>query len=115
MVNNFSDFDLEIQDQKDRSTEHHNGNVPTAGTPITTSTTFDRSIQLVYINNPSKGLNANSPGDLLYVSWDGGTNYITLTRGSWIIWPGKGSGTVGQSLTIDSNNNGVKYEIILVS
>lgn len=111
----FTDFDVETQDQKDRETEHSNGDVTTAGTPETVSTTSGKSIQLAYINNPSRGPNGNSPGDLLYISWDGGTTFITLTRGSWIIWPGKGSGTDGQSIVLDSNNDGVKYEIMLVS
>lgn len=114
-MGNFDDFDVEIQDNKERNSEHHNGTVTTAGTPETETTDSGDAIQLTYIYNPSRGPLANSPGDLLYVSWDGGTSYTTITRGSWFIWPGKGSGAAGDTLTIDSNVDGVNYECILVT
>ena len=111
----FDDFDLEIQDDKERGTEHYNGTVTTAGVPVTVSTINNNTIQYTYVYNPTRGPNANSPGDMLYISWDGGTTYTTLPRGSSIMWPGKGSGSSGESITIDSNVDGVKYEVMLVA
>jgi hypothetical protein len=112
-----ADFDhrnIEIQDEIGRDTEHYNGSVTTAGSPVTVSTSSANPIQFSYILNPSKGTNANDPTDLLYVSWDG-TNYTVIPRGGYIMWPGKGFGTSNQSIKIDSNANGTNYEVMLVS
>ena len=109
----FNDFDLESQDNKERGTEHYNGSVTTAGSPVTISTASSVPIQLTYVYNPTKGPNANIPGDLLYVSWDG-TNYTVIPRGGYIIWPGKGFGSNFQSISIDSSDDGVNYEVMLV-
>lgn len=111
------DFDLEIQDDKQRDTEHFNGNVTTAGSPVTLTTSTGRPIQLVRIWNPNKGDYINGPTDLLKISWDDGANWSTYPRGTWEIWPGKGSTTAveGDTIKVDSNVDGVGYEILIVS
>jgi len=108
------ELQTETQDNIERTNEHFNGNVVTAGVPVTITTGTGRPIQLAFIYNPEQGVNANDLGDILYISWDG-TNYATFPRGTSMVWPGKGFGTDSNQLKIDTNNNGTKYEIMLVS
>jgi len=82
---------------------------------FTISTSSSKSINYTYVYNPAKGPNANGPGDLLYVSWDGGTNYTVIQRGGYIMWPGKGSGSNNHQITLDANNNGTNYEVMLIA
>jgi hypothetical protein len=107
---NFTDFDVEIADNKDSSPEHKNGSVTTAGTPVTVSRTDAKNSQLVFINNPSKGVNANAINAVLYVSIDGGVTYVSLARGESQHFPGV---IVNGNLKINASANGVKYEAIL--
>lgn len=110
----FRDFDVEIQDESGRNTEHYNGAITTAGSPVTIATSSGNSIKYAYIYNPAKGLNANDPGDLIYISWDGGSHYTVIPRGGYIMWPGKGSGSNNHQITLDTNENGTKYEVMLI-
>lgn len=108
------EMQIEIGDNVERSTEHHNGTIVTAGSPTTITLASNKPIQLTYIYNPEVGSNKNNPSDVLYISWDG-TNYTALSNGNTLIWPGKGFGSYGSSIKINSNNNGVKYEVMIVS
>ena len=105
----FNNFDLEIEDLKDAVVEHKNGSVTTAGTPVTITATGSKKILSALIINQAVGPQANSLGDLLYVSFDGGSNYTTISRRGNIAIQG-----AYDDIRVDSNNNGVKYEIILV-
>jgi hypothetical protein len=110
-VANFSDFDVEIQDIKDSTPEQFNGTVATAGTPVTITPTSAKPIQLILIQNPRKGPNANSSSNkVLLVKVDGGALKYSVARGSQIYIPG-----VYNSFTIDANLNGTNYELILWS
>lgn len=106
----FEDFDIEVQDEKDTTPEHQNGQVTTAGTPASLTPTSTKAIQLAYVKNPNKGPNANGSQDVLLVSIDGGTTYTSVSRGEYAYFPG-----VFTTLKLDSNNNNVKYEVILWS
>lgn len=108
------EFENEIADEVNRNTEHFNGTITTAGTPVVITTGTNRSIQLIQIVNPDKGTYANSPGVLLKVSFDG-TNYTTLSRGAVLIWPGKGYGTNSNQVKLDGSANGTKYEVLVIS
>ena len=103
----FDDFDIEIQDQRGNTPEQINGSVTTAGVPVTITPSSGK-ITSIEVVNPNKGPNANSSADLLYVSFDG-TTYATINRGGYKAL----EGVYLDSIKIDSNNNGVKYEIIL--
>jgi hypothetical protein len=107
-MGNFSDFDIEIQDIKDSSPEHFNGTVTTAGTPVTITPSSGKIIQLVLINNPNRGPNANTINQVLLVNIDGGSYKFSVPRGSSFYIPG-----IFSSFKIDSNLNSTKYEVIL--
>ena len=104
------DFDVEVQDEKQSNPEHINGNVATAGSSQTITPSSGNKIQLAYIKNPNKGPNANGFQDVLLVSIDGSTNYTVISRGEYTFFPG-----VFDSIKIDTNNDGTKYEIIIWS
>lgn len=107
---NFIDFDVEVQDIKGTSPEHKNGTVTTAGSPVTVSRTDSANCVYIFVNNPSKGTRANDINDVLYVSIDGGTTYITLSRGESQYFPGY---IINGNLKIDTSNNGTNYEVVL--
>tara|TARA_R100000951_G_scaffold19275_1_gene16086 strand:- start:3557 stop:3877 length:321 start_codon:yes stop_codon:yes gene_type:complete len=104
------DFDVEIQDEKQSNPEHFNGVVTTAGSPVTITPTSGENVQLVLVKNPNKGPNKNNPNDVLLVSIDGGTTYVSLSRGEYAYFPG-----IFTSVKIDSTANGAKYESIVWS
>lgn len=108
------EIQTEIQNNLERATEHFNGTVAAAGTPIEIETASARSLQLTIIQNPEKGANANQLNDILYVSFDG-TNYLSLSRGTGIVWPGQGYGTDKNKLKIDASRDGVKYEVMVAT
>jgi hypothetical protein len=105
-----NDFDIEIQDEKDSTPEHFNGNVASAGTSVPITPTSGKDIQLAYIKNPNRGDNKNEIADVLYINIDGGSEYTTLSRGEYVYLPGTFT-----TLKIDSNNNGTNYEVIVWS
>ena len=107
---NFNDFDVEVQDVKDSIPEHKNGSVTTAGTPVTVARTDTKNAMLVFVNNPSKGVNANAINVVIYVSIDGGTTYVSLVRGESQYFPGV---VANGSFKVDASMNGTKYESIL--
>lgn len=105
----FNDFDIEIENDKESSSEHYNGSVATAGSPVTLTHTSG-NIKGFIVNNPTKGTNANGINDVLYISTDSGTTYLTIERGANLSI----SLINIVDLRIDSNNNGVNYEVILI-
>lgn len=104
------DFDVEIQDEKQSAPEHFNGDVATAGTPVVITPTSGNIVQLVLVKNPNKGPNKNNPNDVLLVSIDGGTTYVSISRGEYSYFPG-----VFTDLKIDATANGAKYETVVWS
>ena len=103
------DFDIEIQDKSGNSPVHYNGTITTAGSP--TTITPSNTISQIFIQNPSKGPNANSSTNaVLLISVDGGVTYISIERGASISISGYFT-----SLKIDTNTNGTKYEAIVWS
>lgn len=110
---NFNDFDTEIQDDKQRNTEHFNGNLGTAG--ATSQITAASILQYSYIYNPPFGPYANNPNEILYISFDGGTNFISLGRGQYIMWPGKGSGSSSNIITLKGSDDNMGYEVMTIS
>jgi hypothetical protein len=103
----FRDFNIEVDDNVNNEPEHFNGSVTTAGSPVTISLTSTRDISNILLINPSKGPNANGINDLLYLNVDGGSTYITLARGESVSLP-----VNKPTIKINSNVNGVKYELI---
>ena len=88
--------------------EHKNGNVATAGTPATIVATNNEHIGKALVSNPDAGPNKNNINDVLLVSMDNGANFMALSRGDAFMFPG-----IFANIKIDSNTDGVKYEIIL--
>lgn len=110
-MSNFSDFDIEITDVKDSTPEQFNGTVATAGSPVTITPTSGKVIQLVLIQNPRKGPNANSSSNkVLLVNISGTGIRYSIPRGTHIYIPG-----VFNSFTIDANTNSTNYELMLWS
>lgn len=103
-----NDFDVEVKDERGSDPEHVNGTVTTAGFPDSLTLTSGKPIQLALVKNPSRGPNRNDFPDVLLVNIDGGATELSLSRGEALYLPG-----VYTALSIDSNNNGVKYEVIL--
>lgn len=87
---------------------HQNGSVATAGSPVSITAPDSNIIQGFFIQNPSKGPNANGNNDYLLVSIDNTTNYITLNRGESMSFQGDTS-----TIKVDASSNGVKYEAIV--
>jgi uncharacterized protein YaiE (UPF0345 family) len=108
----FDDHDIEIQDEKDSSPEHFNGNVASAGTPVTLTPTSAKPVQLAFIhcNSVRDPSNANAIGDAIKFSLDGGVSWTTLMSGESICVPG-----IYANLKLDTNENGTYYEVILWS
>ena len=110
-MSTFDDFDLEVQNKFDAEPEHFNGSVATAGSPVTITPTNGRDTQTATVLNPRRGPNANSISDVLLVSFDGGTTYISLGRGDSI----KINANITAGVKIDANNDGTNYEVVVVS
>lgn len=110
-MSTFSDFSLEIQNKFDAEPEHFNGSVATAGVPVTITPSNGRNIQSVSVLNPRKGTNANGIDDVLLVSVDGGTNYISLARGDSL----SVDANILSGVRIDTNTNGTNYEVLVIS
>lgn len=109
MSPSFEDFDIEIQDEKQSNPEHFNGNVTTAGVPVTLSLTSAVEIQWAYIEcagtrDPD---NKNNINDSIKYSLDG-TNYIPLMAGESAFVPG-----IVSEIKLDTNTNGTYYYVIL--
>ena len=111
-MNDFGDFDIEIQDNKNSSLESFIGSIATAGVPSTLTPTSRNSIRLAFINVQSKRDpdNPNDINDAIKYSIDGGITYHTLLSGESIFIPG-----VFTNLKLDTNNNGTYYQVILWS
>jgi hypothetical protein len=107
---NFTDFDLEVENNKEAAPEHFNGTVATAGVPVTITPTNGNPISSAIIINQNKGPNANDINDLLYVNFTAGSTYTTIQRGGNLVISGSFT-----SIKIDTNVNGTKYEVIVVS
>lgn len=99
----FSDGDL-----LEMTPYHVNGNVPVAATPVVLTAPGPNTIQQVFIQNPSKGVNSNGVNDILYISIDEGTTFLTLIRGESVSLAGD-----TPNVQIKSSSNGVNYEAIL--
>ncbi len=89
----FNDSDL-----SEMTPFHVNGSVAVAATPVTLTAPSSNIIQQIYVQNPSKGVNANAINDLLYISIDQGSTFLTLARGESI------------SLAGDTPSIQIKYE-----
>lgn len=106
------DFDIELQDDRMSDPEHFNGNVASAGTPVTITPTNSRPIQLAYImcNSTRDPDNSNNINDAIKFSLDGGSTYSTLMSGESQYVPG-----VFDNIKIDASDDGVYYQIIVWS
>ncbi len=106
----FDDFDIEIQDNKQATPEQFDGNVPTAGTPITITPTSGDKIQLAFIHvpGPRDPDNPNALGDAIKFSLDGGTKYTTLLANESIFMPG-----IFDNLKLDTNEDNTYYQVIV--
>ena len=112
-----NDFDLEVQDEFHRTTEHINGLtgvIAGIGGAITITPANNRVLQGTLINNPLEGVRANNRTSILYASWDN-VNFITIPAGDNIVWGGKGYGANENTVKLYSNNSSVNYEIMVVS
>jgi len=109
-VADMQDRDIEIQNEKNSDPEQFEDSVTTAGTPETITPSTGNIIQMALVQNPHKGKNKNNPNDVLYVNIDGSSTTFTVAYGEAIPFSG-----VYSTLSIDSNNNGVNYEVILWS
>jgi hypothetical protein len=94
---------FEVQDNLG-STSHFNGTVGTSSTAIPTtpgSPIADVMISCLVSNTPTKNL---------LVSFDGGTNFFTLTPGTAMSWTMRGSAT---QFHIKGSAASTAYEIIV--
>lgn len=107
-MSTFSDFDVEVQNTRDRNVEQFNGSVTTAGVPVTI-TPSTGTITGVIVSNPTRGPNANGSTDVVLVSIDG-TNYMALSRGESL----NVDDIYVTSIKIDANNNGTNYETVIL-
>jgi len=108
------EIQTEIQNNQERTTDQWESSIPAALTPIEIATSTGRAIQLLYIYNPTTGVNRNSSNSIIYISWDG-VNYTTIQRGTSFFWTGKGYGPNGDRVKLKSNDAGTKYELMMVS
>lgn len=90
-------------------TTHYNG---TVGSPdsLVPSVIGDK-ISNVLVRNPS----TNGINDILYVSFSGGTTYLSLKRGEFAAWSPKNnsSGTPITQVRVSGSTPTVAYEIIM--
>ena len=104
---NFSDFDIEIQDEKDAKVEQINGSVTTAGSAVTVAPSSGLLFNQALIVNQPIGPNANAYGTYLTITVDDNTDIITIKRGGHVRIDGRGN-----NIKIDSNVSGAKFEVI---
>jgi hypothetical protein len=104
----FSNFDVEVQDETGAAPEPFNGTLGTAGTVSTITPVSGRNVQKALIVNPKAGVNANSINDVLYFSIDSGVTYMALSRGETATIPG-----LYATIKLKGSANSVKYELIL--
>lgn len=105
---NFTDFDIEVQDEKGNIPEQFNGSVTTSGSPVTITPSSGK-IVAAEVFNPNRGTNANGFDDNLLVSFDGGSTFRTVPRGGTIAI----ESVYLDDFQVDANNDGTNYEIIL--
>jgi hypothetical protein len=109
----FNELQTEVQDNIERTTDQYVLTaVDTTGEAVTTST--GRCIQLTEIYVPTRGPNGNASSAIALVSWDG-TNFMTYTRGSNEMFPGKGYGTNENQIWVKAYTGTVNVEIKMVS
>ena len=92
--------------------EHFNGNVTTAGNPITIIPTSLKAISYTFIqcNTVRDPVNPNTISDAIYFSLDNGVTYSTLMAGESIFVPG-----VYDNVKLDSNSDATNYQVIIWS
>lgn len=100
-------FDHEMEDINDSAPKHFNGSVTTAGSPITLVSPDASNFTSAVVSNPIKGPNENGKNDLLLVSFDSGTTYLTVERGSSVSITANFA-----NIKIDSNEDGTNYEVL---
>ncbi len=91
------------------TTKHFNGTVGITSTLVPTVSAG--KIGNVLVRNP----NSNGVTEVLYVSFDGGTNYLSLSRGEFAGWYPKSneSGTPITQIRVLGSTADVNYEIIM--
>lgn len=100
-------FDHEMEDINDSAPKHFNGTVTTAGTPTTLVSPDASNFTSAIVSNPAKGPNENTKSTLLFVSFDAGTTYMTLERGTSISITANFA-----NIKIDTDTDGASYEVI---
>ena len=88
--------------------DHQNGEVATAGTPVTI-TPPSGNIKSIIVQNPFKGPNENGANNVLLISIDGGTTYYSVAKGGQF----NANPVDLASFDIDTNIDGTNYELIL--
>jgi hypothetical protein len=100
MVDTLQGFELE---DTRGTTSHFNGSVTTV---VSVPAVADKAISELIIQNRS-----NSVNDVLDISFDGGSNFFSITRSGNLAWTQKGSAT---QIKIRSRNGGsVDYQILI--
>lgn len=91
-------------------TKHYNGSGVVA-TPALVPTVAIGKISTVLVRNPA----TNQVNDKIYVAFDGGTDYLTLSRGEFVAWSPKNnlSGTPISQIRIAVSRDGALYEAIM--
>jgi len=90
-------------------TKHFNGTLLTTSSNLIPSVT-EGKISSVIVRNPA----TNQVNDKIYVAFDGGTTYLTLSRGEFVGWSPKSnsSGTPIQQIRLYSSRDGAAFESI---
>ena len=90
-------------------TQHFNGTVGLTSALV--PSTPQGKLGSVLVRNP----NSNGVTEVLYVSFDGGTTYLSLSRGEFAGWYPKSnsSGTPIQQVRVLGSTADVNYEIIM--
>lgn len=104
----FNDFDIEVENEKGNTPEQQIVTVTTAGAPMTVTPSSGKITNILVIN-PNKGPNKNQKNDLIYLSLDGSTNYLTIQRGTNLSI----SGIYLDNFNLDANNNNVVAEVFI--
>jgi len=109
----FKELQSEIQDNVQRTTDQYVlTGITTTGQAVVTST--GRCIQLTELYVPTRGPNANPSSAIALVSWDG-INFMTYTRGSNEMFPGKGYTPTENQIWVKAHTGTVNLEIKMVS
>ena len=90
------------------TTQHFNGSVGLTSALV--PSTPQGKLGSVLVRNP----NSNSITEVLYVSFDGGTSYLSLARGEFAGWYPKSnsSGMPIQQIRVLGSTASVNYEIV---